>query len=79
MSILNRTRTSKRAAKGLAESNPGRKLLGSKFATITVWTIAALWTIPTLGIFTTSFRDKKDIVTNGWWNIFIHPHLTLAN
>jgi alpha-glucoside transport system permease protein len=79
MSILNRTRTSKRAAKGLAESNAGRKLLGSKFATITVWTIAALWTIPTLGIFTTSFRDKKDIVTNGWWNIFIHPHLTLAN
>ena len=74
MSILTRSRTPK-----LADHNAGRKLFGSRSATIVVWVVALFWTIPTLGIFTTSFRAKSDIVSSGWWNIFFHPHLTLAN
>lgn len=75
MSVL----TSKQKAPRLADHNAGRKLFGGRIATIIVWTVAALWTIPTLGIFTTSFREKSDIVSTGWWNVFFHPHLTLTN
>ena len=74
MSLLTRNKAPK-----LAEPNAGRKLFGSRGATITVWIIAIFWTIPTLGLFTTSFRRKSDISANGWWNLFIHPHLTLGN
>ncbi|HEY80462.1 MAG TPA: carbohydrate ABC transporter permease [Caldilineae bacterium] len=31
-----------------------------------------LWTIPTLGIFISSFRTAYDIQTSGWWTIFPH-------
>jgi len=35
--------------------------------------ICLLWTIPTLGLFISSFRDRLDINTSGWWTVF--PHL----
>jgi alpha-glucoside transport system permease protein len=31
-----------------------------------------MWTIPTLGIFVSSFRQRDDIATSGWWNVFPH-------
>ena len=34
--------------------------------------IVLLWTIPTLGIFVSSFRNRFDIQTSGWWNVFPH-------
>lgn len=74
MSLLTRNKAPK-----LAEHNAGRKLFGSRGATITVWLIAVLWTIPTLGLFATSFRPKAEISATGWWNLFIHFHLTLGN
>ena len=74
MSTLTRKNTSK-----IADQNAGRKLFGSRGATITVWVIAVLWTIPTLGLFATSFRPKAEISATGWWQVFLHPHLTLAN
>ena len=74
MSLLTRNKAPK-----LADHNAGRKLFGSRGATITVWIIAIFWTIPTLGLFATSFRPKEEISANGWWNFFIHPHLTLGN
>jgi len=74
MSILNRSKAPK-----LADQNAGRKLFGSRGATITVWIMAVIWTIPTFGLFATSFRPKADISNTGWWNLFLHPHLTFAN
>ncbi len=32
--------------------------------------LAALWTIPTLGLFITSFREKDAISDSGWWSVF---------
>ncbi len=32
--------------------------------------LAALWTIPTLGLFITSFRAKDAIRDTGWWSVF---------
>jgi alpha-glucoside transport system permease protein len=30
------------------------------------------WSIPTLGLFVSSFRIRFDIATSGWWNVFPH-------
>lgn len=35
--------------------------------------IVAIWTIPTIGLLISSFRDRQDIQTTGWWTVF--PHL----
>ena len=34
--------------------------------------LVLLWTIPTLGIFVSSFRERFDIQTSGWWTVFPH-------
>jgi alpha-glucoside transport system permease protein len=34
--------------------------------------LVLLWTIPTLGLFISSFRTRVDIQTSGWWNVFPH-------
>ena len=41
--------------------------------------IALLWTIPTFGLFVTSFRPQRDIRTSGWWTFFSNPETTLKN
>ena len=32
--------------------------------------IIIIWTIPTLGVFVSSFRQRDDIATSGWWRVF---------
>ena len=34
--------------------------------------ICILWTIPTIGLLVSSFRDRFDIQTSGWWQIVPH-------
>jgi alpha-glucoside transport system permease protein len=34
--------------------------------------LVLLWTIPTIGLFISSFRDRLDIQTSGWWTVFPH-------
>jgi alpha-glucoside transport system permease protein len=34
--------------------------------------ICLLWTIPTIGVLVTSFRQSKDIFTDGWWTVLPH-------
>jgi alpha-glucoside transport system permease protein len=40
--------------------------------------IAALWLVPTVGLLITSFRDRSDALSSGWWHVF-SSHLTLSN
>ncbi len=49
-----------------------RKRLGSLFVNGTLLLIILIWTIPTLGIFISSFRVRNDITTSGWWQILPH-------
>jgi alpha-glucoside transport system permease protein len=35
-----------------------------------------LWTIPTLGLLVSSFRDREDIRTSGWWTVLPHREFT---
>jgi alpha-glucoside transport system permease protein len=41
-------------------------------------TIALLWSIPTLGLLVSSFREQGAIAGSGWWNVIGEP-LTLEN
>lgn len=34
--------------------------------------IVIIWSIPTFGLFISSFRNRFDIQTSGWWNVFPH-------
>ena len=52
------------------ESGKRQKLLGSLFVNITLLLLIVIWTVPTMGIFVSSFRQRDEIATSGWWKIF---------
>jgi alpha-glucoside transport system permease protein len=53
-------------------SGKRQKFLGGLFVNGTLLLLVILWTIPTLGIFVSSFRNRNDIAVSGWWNVFPH-------
>jgi alpha-glucoside transport system permease protein len=57
------------------------KTLTSPVASILAIGIAVLWTIPTIGLFISSFRPEDDVKSNGWWNAlaFWNADFTLDN
>jgi alpha-glucoside transport system permease protein len=72
------------------EELPAKKPVKASEASIalrkkSVWTsliaalIAFLWTIPTIGLFITSFRPAADIRRSGWWTVWQDPTFTLQN
>lgn len=56
-----------------------RKATSSRGATIAAFIIATIWTIPTFGLFVSSFREASDIKTSGWWTALANPSFTLEN
>lgn len=56
-----------------------KRRLTSRGATIAALVIAIVWTIPTFGLFISSFRERNDIQTTGWWTIFDNWGFTLDN
>ncbi|SBT46523.1 carbohydrate ABC transporter permease [Micromonospora auratinigra] len=56
-----------------------RKRLNSRTATLVSIVIALLWTIPTFGLFISSFRPEDQIKSTGWWTFFTDPQFTLDN
>lgn len=50
---------------------------------VAVIAIAALWTLPTFGLFISSFRPPDALTSSGWWTVFANPsaftQLTLSN
>jgi alpha-glucoside transport system permease protein len=40
---------------------------------IAVVIIAAMWSLPTVGLLISSFRHQVDISATGWWTVFAHP------
>jgi alpha-glucoside transport system permease protein len=41
--------------------------------------LSVIWLLPTVGLAVTSFRQKSDIASTGWWKAITHPSLTLHN
>ncbi|MBO9625481.1 MAG: carbohydrate ABC transporter permease [Microbacterium sp.] len=66
---------------GRLEASAGRtrKKLSRPWASIASIIIAFLWTIPTLGLFISSFRPRDQIQSSGWWEFFTNPQVTLEN
>ncbi|SDX91675.1 carbohydrate ABC transporter membrane protein 2, CUT1 family [Micromonospora pattaloongensis] len=79
------TTTPTRPAPATAAAPPGgaaarvRKRLNTRTATVVSIIIAVLWTIPTFGLFISSFRPENDIKSTGWWTFFTDPQVTLEN
>jgi alpha-glucoside transport system permease protein len=67
------------AARATTTFRRPKKSLTSPGATIGAIVIAVLWTLPTFGLFVTSFRPAADINTSGWWTVFTKPELTIEN
>ena len=40
---------------------------------LSVIVICFLWTLPTAGLFVSSFRNPQLITQTGWWTALIHP------
>jgi alpha-glucoside transport system permease protein len=53
--------------------------LTSPAASMIALLIAVLWTVPTLGLFVTSFRPELDIRRSGWWTAFSDPQFSVDN
>lgn len=49
-----------------------QKWLGTLFVNGTLLLLVIIWTIPTMGIFISSFRDRGDIASSGWWQVLPH-------
>jgi alpha-glucoside transport system permease protein len=74
------TRTKRQVARATARNErDAQKRLTSRGATTVAILIAILWTIPTFGLFVTSFRPGADSNTSGWWTVFVDPSFTLNN
>jgi alpha-glucoside transport system permease protein len=52
--------------------NPRKKFLNSLIVNGLLALICFLWTIPTFGLLISSFRDRIDINSTGWWTVFPH-------
>jgi len=49
----------------------GRTTSRGSFVVLVI--LAALWLIPTVGLFITSLRAKGEAQTSGWWDVFLNP------
>ena len=77
------TQSKRQLAKGeRALERQSRKLkrnLTSRWATLGALIIAVAWTIPTFGLFISSFRPEEQVKSTGWWTIFANPQFTIDN
>jgi len=56
-----------------------KQALTSPWATAAAIVIAVVWTIPTFGLFISSFRPADEIRSTGWWTVFTNPSFSLEN
>jgi len=53
-------------------SKSGQKRSSSIIVNGILILVCLMWTIPTIGVLVTSFRDSRDIFTTGWWTVLPH-------
>jgi alpha-glucoside transport system permease protein len=62
---------------------PQRGQSSGWLAKVLVLVIGIAWTVPTAGVFISSFRPEVEVASSGWWTVFTHPfdftQYTLAN
>ena len=50
----------------------GQRWLGFLLVNGVLLILVLVWSVPTLGLFISSLRDRFDIQTSGWWTVFPH-------
>ncbi len=70
---------SARKLKAQLRAQDAKTKLSSPLASGIAVLLAILWSIPTLGLFITSFRPVADINNSGWWKWFTNFHFTAQN
>lgn len=60
-------------------SSAAHKALTNRWASGIALVIAIVWTIPTFGLLVSSFRPEDQVKSDGWWNFFTDPSVTLDN
>jgi len=66
-----------RGTRSMAKNTKRR--LTNRWATLAALLIAVLWTIPTFGLFVSSFRPAAYVNSTGWWTIFENWGFTFDN
>jgi alpha-glucoside transport system permease protein len=61
--------TPPKTARGLMADGRRR----SPVAIVVTLLLAVLWTVPTLGLLVTSFRDRTEATQSGWWTVLWNP------
>jgi alpha-glucoside transport system permease protein len=59
-------------AKSRASGSTGRRLLRDILVNGSLGILCVLWLVPLLGLLISSFRERSDIVSSGWWTVFPH-------
>lgn len=57
-------------------SKGGKSAIAKFLVTLVLIVIVLGWSVPSLGVLVTSFRDSRDIYASGWWTVL--PHKTLV-
>jgi alpha-glucoside transport system permease protein len=55
-----------------AVSRKRQQLIGRIIVNTLLAILCLIWTIPTIGLLVSSFRDRDDIRTSGWWTVLPH-------
>lgn len=71
--------TGQRVTKKDSAAGRVHKKLSRPWATVASIVIAVLWTIPTAGLFISSWRPADQINSTGWWKFFTNPEVTTSN
>ncbi len=50
----------------------GQRWIGPLLVNGVLLLLVLVWSVPTLGLFISSFRDRFDIQTSGWWTVLPH-------
>lgn len=71
--------TTKRRTRAFKGGGPDQGKAGP-LVKVTVAVMCLIWTVPTLGLFITSFRQPEKSLSTGWWTVFKDPTgLTIQN
>ena len=57
----------------MGRGKPPKEGRRSVVAMVGVALLCILWTLPTLGLLVTSFRDRTEATQSGWWTILFNP------
>jgi len=79
MTVLEKDSVAPESAAATTAAAAAKKRLTSPWASLAALVIAVLWTIPTFGLFLSSFRPERDVKRTGWWTFFTNPDLTFEN